>query len=162
MSVPQWTDKCMLFVYGPSQLYAYWGLALILLRLSCNTIQSVRSVMWFYGVSPYHTGNSPTSHFPTSQCVQHTLHALALSQYINLNQNIWCSNQQIWSPPPHESSWPSFPHELGQNCRSIWNIGWCFHCCCCNYHMADWLLSPSEWRNWVMVFPSVFCVGEGK
>lgn len=44
-----------------------------------------------------------------------------------------------WSFFPSESSWSWFPSELSPNCRSVWSKGW-FHCRCCGYHIADWLL----------------------
>lgn len=94
------------------------------------------------------------TNFPTSHNVD-TLKRLSWTYLPSLQL---CSDQQIrfFSFVP-ESSWSWVSHEQNVNwsCCSVWNIGWCFQCCCCDYHTADRLSSPPEMRNWVIVYSSL-------
>lgn len=69
--------------------------------------------------------------------------------------------KEIWL---HEYILP--PRAAGLDFQIVAHVsstGWCFHCCCCDHHIADWLVLFHQWRIIVghcSFFPSVFCVGE--
>lgn len=67
---------------------------------------------------------------------------LCLIPYILYESSTWKTKI---NPPTHpNSSWPWFHMNWGEIAAQFKT--------CCDYHIADWLLSPSEWRNWVIVY----------
>lgn len=68
----------------------------------------------------------------------------------------------FWSISSLRAAVLSFTHELGWNCCSVCGEGWCFHCCYCDDYIADWPSIRVEELGHCLLFPSVFCVGQGK
>lgn len=132
MSVPQWTDYNMLFVYGLNQLHAYCALChfrvvdrevpLIPFVLTCNSKKKKTA----YASPPQQIWKKNTlliTNFIISQTRVQMLNDhdepsnldFFLIAWILFKRKHLNSKSDILFP---ESSWPWFPHELAWNCAS--------------------------------------------